>query len=93
MAQLLKSNFFKIFQYYLSNRKQYVSLKQNRPEIKTISYGVSQGSSLGPLFVFFVYINDLNNALNCIPRLFADDTYLILKSLDPKLLQNEMNTE
>ena len=93
MAQLLKSNFFKIFQFYLSNRKQNVSLKQNRPEIKTISYGVSQGSSLGPLFVFFVYVNDLNNALNCIPRLFADDTCLTLKSLDPKLLQNEMNTE
>ena len=28
-----------------------------------------------------------------IPRLFADDTCLIVKSLNSKLLQNEMNTE
>ena len=77
---------------YLSNRKQYVSFNQNRSDMKTISYSVPQGSLLGPLF-FVVYINDLNNALNSIPRLFADDTCLIVQSLDPKLLQNEMNTE
>ena len=77
---------------YLSNRKQYVSFNQNRYEMKTISYGVPQGSSLGPQF-FLVYINDLNITLISIPRLFANDTCLIVKSLDPKLLQNEMNTE
>ena len=63
---------------YLHNRQQFVSNNQLKSDLKLTHCGVPQGSSLGPLF-FLVYINDLNSALKSQPRLFADDTCLIVK--------------
>ena len=42
---------------------------------------------------FFVYINDLNFALKSQPRLFADDTSLIAKGLNPEQMQVKINSE
>ena len=59
------------------DRKQYVCLSGCRSDLKSIKYGVAQGSKIGPL-LFLIYINDLPNSVHCIPRLFADDTCSLL---------------
>ena len=77
---------------YLHNRQQFVSNNHSKSDLKLTHCGVPQGSSLGPLF-FLVYINDLNFALKSQPRLFADNTCLIVKGLNPEQLQIKINSE
>ena len=60
-------------QSYLSNRLQYVYINNVESNRKSVIMGVPQGSVLG-LLLFLIYINDLQNCLKSIPRLFADDT-------------------
>ena len=65
------------FRSYLSNRKQYVSINGHESSLASVSYGVPQGSVLGPL-LFLIYINDLNQAIKfCKVHHFADDTNLL----------------
>ena len=54
--------------------------------------GVPQGSILGPLF-YIIYVNDLHYAVNCTPRLYADDTCLLVEGKNEGHLQNLLNTE
>ena len=58
----------------------------------TNSFGVPQGSTLGPLF-FLLYVNDLPYSTKTIPRLFADDTCLTVHHSDLSNLQTELNLE
>ena len=72
------------------NTKQFVSIAGINSVIERITYGVAQGSTLGPL-LFFLYSNDLPLFTNCLPRLFADDTCLVIKSPELDTLENVMN--
>ena len=63
------------FKTYLTNRKQHVTVSDQKSDNALIEFGVPQGSVLGPL----IYINDLNQAIK-FSRVhhFADNTNLLL---------------
>ena len=53
-----QGNVFKWLKNYVTNRHQFVSVKNTKSDRAILSYGVAQGSILGPL-LFLIYINDL----------------------------------
>ena len=69
---------YTLIKNYLTSRNQFVTFNNTSSSIKPINIGVPQGSILGPL-LFLIYINDLTNAINSTPCLFANDTCLIIQ--------------
>ena len=64
------------FRSYISNRKQYVEIDNERSPCLNIKTGVPQGSILGPL-LFLIYMNYIPNASRVFKFiLYADDTNL-----------------
>ena len=63
---------------YLSEREQYVHINGHNSTTAKLSYGVPQGSVLGPL-LFIVYINDMPT-INPLAKfiLYADDANIIM---------------
>ena len=59
---------------HLINRTQCCSVNGKLSSIRQISYGVPQGSILGPL-LFIIYMNDLPNTVKSADTcMYADDT-------------------
>ena len=81
-----------LFTYFLTKRNQYVSINNASSKTKPINCGVPQGSVLGPL-LFTLYINDICKSTSCDPRLFADDTCLILQDKHLSALSTKINNE
>ena len=71
----------KILKSYLTNRLQSTFISGNTSEEGLITYGVPQGSVLGPK-LFLMFINDLTTCIkNCKYFLYADDI-VMFKTLD-----------
>ena len=81
-----------LFALFLRNRQQYVSLHNAHSHKMYITFGVPQGSVIGPL-LFTLYINDIANCTSSTSRLFADDTCLILQHKNLADLNVKINTE
>ena len=80
------------FSSYITNRKQYVKVGNTESSLKTISSGVPQGSTVGPL-LFLLYINDLPTSSKKLTfRIFADPN-MFYSSKDPEQLQSVINEE
>ena len=82
----------KLLKSFLSDRFQFASHHNSSSDILINKFGVPQGSNLGPL-LFLICINDIPNALNSNPRLFADDTCLNTNTITPSNLSEKMNQE
>ena len=68
----------KWFESYLKNRKQYTHINNINSETQKLTYGVPQGSILGPL-LFIIYINDLPNIHKSSQFvLYADDANIFI---------------
>ena len=81
------------FRSYLSNRKQRVSCGTELSEELPITYGVPQGSILGPL-LFNVYINDLPNSLKYSHgTLYADDTVIFCYGSNTQEIKEKLNED
>ena len=75
---------------YLTDRRQFVSINNSNSSLKLTNVGVPQGSTLGPL-LFLLYINDLPNCVESVPRLFAGDTCLLVSAATINQLEKQLN--
>ena len=96
---LKKLNFYGIrgtagkwLESYLTNRKQFVEIKDAKSKTLGIECGVPQGSILGPL-LYLLYVNDICFASDCNILSFADDTSLYLADSNLAKLFKKANEE
>ena len=88
----IRGTAFKLMQSYLNNRLRYVYINNIESNQRSVMMGVLQGFVLGPL-LFLIYINDLQSCLKSIPRLFADDTALLINASSKSVFEIKINEE
>ena len=88
----IKDDALSWFNTYLTSRKQQVSINNCKSDFRQISYGVPQGSILGPL-LFLLFINDLPLHTNSVfTDLYADDTTLYDIQDSMEQIENNLQT-
>ena len=84
---------FDVLSIISSNRiSQTVIIHDNQSSKSNIDIKVPPGSSLGPV-LFLLYVNDLPNCISSTPRLFADDTCILVKANTLNELKYSLNYE
>ena len=84
---------FEWFKSYLTDRTQYVSLKNTTSTTEPIKCGVPQGSILGPL-LFIIYLNDIiYSSTKSSFFIYADDTNIIISDRQLDVLNDVANHE
>ena len=78
---------------FLQNRKQHFILHGHFSSVKTVTCGVPQGSTSGPL-LFLLYINDLQSVFSkSITHHFADDANLLFPSKELGTIESAISHE
>ena len=80
------------YKSYLTNRCFIVNVGKDFSSPGKLSYGVPQGSILGPL-LFLLYVNDMPQAVKYDLLLYANDTCLMYTGKDIKMIEEQLNTD
>ena len=89
----IDQNGIRFFKSYLSNRSQICCVNGEISDAIKITFGVPQGSNLGPL-LFLIYINDFPNCLRTASsRMFADDANINIATKSVTKLKPLINSE
>ena len=83
----------KLILNYLCNRKQFVQIDDQKSNFNTVTFGVPQGSILGPI-LFNIYVSsmlDTTKSAKCLQ--FADDTTLYVHGKINTIKQNAKSLE
>jgi hypothetical protein len=84
----------KWFEFYLTDRKQKVSVNGTESNFLTVTCGVPQSSILGPL-LFLYYVNDMSISISsdCKLLLYTDDGTILFSHRNPDVISEKLGKE